>query len=348
MEELNKEKIRLEKIIAVEGELEKTLNKLTNEKERLSRERVEGLESLEEDRERLKEIERREEEEGERVEKKMEELKAIEEEIAKKEGERRKKEREVEALEKEINKYEVNLAVAKTKFEDLEREKEALKEFEEMEGEMSGLKEQLKKCEEEIEALGQVNTAAIEMYNKRAGEIKEIEDKIESLEEERKAILNMIGEIEERKKEAFFACFDAVNTHFKQLFKNTNLGEGYLYLDKPRTPFESGLYIKIRRGGKEESLESLSGGEKTLVALMFIFALQLYRPSPFYILDEVDAALDKLNSKNFASLIKNLGKGSQFIIVTHNDNVIAETESVIGVSKVDGTSQLVGVLLNRN
>ena len=117
-------------------------------------------------------------------------------------------------------------------------------------------------------------------------------------------------------------------------------------MEKPTNPFESGLQIKIRRNNKEHSLNSLSGGEITLVSLMFIFSLQLFKPSPFYILDEIDAALDKENSKNMVKLISSMANSSQFILISHNDMVMSGADVVLGVTKINGVSKLVGVKLN--
>jgi chromosome segregation protein len=131
------------------------------------------------------------------------------------------------------------------------------------------------------------------------------------------------------------------------MFKYINVGQGHLQLDKPAEPFNSGLFIKIRRNNKDYSLDALSGGEKTLVALMFIFALQFFKPSPFYILDEVDAALDKPNSKNLSDLVTKMAQDSQFILVSHNDIIMSNAETVIGVAKTEGSSKLVGINLKQ-
>ena len=155
----------------------------------------------------------------------------------------------------------------------------------------------------------------------------------------------MIGEIEERKKEAFFETFYAVSDNFRKMFTHIAIGEGILYLDMPNDPFESGLHIKLKRGGKEHTLDSLSGGENSLVALMFIFALQFFKPAPFYILDEVDAALDKENSKNLSKLITSMARDTQFMMVSHNDVVMSSAAMVLGVTKVDSVSKIVGVNL---
>jgi chromosome segregation protein len=180
---------------------------------------------------------------------------------------------------------------------------------------------------------------------KKETEISEVKKKIDQLSEEKNAIMRMIDEIEEHKKEAFFEAFNKISDNFKKMFSYINIGQGYLLLDKPNEPFDSGLYIKIRHGNHDYPLDALSGGEIAIVSLMFIFALQFFKPAPFYILDEVDAALDKENSKRMVQLIKQMSKDSQFIVVSHNDTVIANSDIVYGVTKVDNASKVVAVKL---
>ena len=98
--------------------------------------------------------------------------------------------------------------------------------------------------------------------------------------------------------------------------------------------------MKLTRNGKLIPMESLSGGEQTIMALLFIFALQYTKPSPFYVLDEIDAALDKLNSQRMAELIRNLSKTSQFIVVSHNDYVISKADVIVGIAKYKGSSKV--------
>ena len=90
-------------------------------------------------------------------------------------------------------------------------------------------------------------------------------------------------------------------------------------------------------------MKSLSGGEKTMCALAFIFALQEFEPSPFYLLDEVDAALDKINSELLSKLIKKYAEKSQYIVVSHNDTVINEADQIYGVSMQDGISKVISL-----
>lgn len=242
---------------------------------------------------------------------------------------------------------EVELGNIDTRIADLSAESEEFAGVEPLEGKREELLEIMKASESSISSLGAVNLAAPEMYDEKAKEVADMKEKIEKLRVEKEAVIDMIGGIEEKKKEAFFESFHAVDKKFRELFTLINIGEGHLYLDKPSTPFESGMYIKVRRNNREHSLESLSGGEKSLIALMFVFALQFYKPSPFYVLDEVDAPLDKVNTKNLAKLLRELAPKSQFLVVSHNDIMMGMASAVLGVSRVDGVSKIVGVKLDK-
>jgi len=252
----------------------------------------------------------------------------------------------LDKLNKDMNQLEIRKATTTTRLEDIKAEFSEFGEIEFIEAGRDELNRMIAQSETALAELGNVNMAAIDMYDKKKAEIEDVETRIEKLDKEREAILSMIDEIEEHKKEAFFETFDAVNKNFTKLFEHINIGKGHLYLNNPSNPFESGLFIKLRRGNKEHSLDALSGGEKTLVALMFMFALQFFKPAPFYVLDEVDAALDKPNSKNLADLIMGT-KGSQFILVTHNDTVMSNSDAVIGVTKSGDVSKLVGIKIKQ-
>ena len=113
----------------------------------------------------------------------------------------------------------------------------------------------------------------------------------------------------------------------------TSKGEASLELENPEKPFEEGMDIKVRiTGNKFLDIRSLSGGEKTLTALAFIFAIQEHSPSPFYLLDEVDAALDKHNAEKLAKLVAAYCKRAQYIVISHNDSVISNADCLYGVS----------------
>jgi len=254
---------------------------------------------------------------------------------------------DLDKFNKDMNQLEVKRAVADTRLLDINAEFSGYREFEELEIKTDELQEMVKNAEQIISSLVNVNMAAIEMFDRKKIEIDELQKNITTLDGERKSVLQMIEEIDTRKKGAFYEVFDAVSDNFRKMFKYIKVGEGFLYLDNPNEPFESGLHIKLKRMNHEHSIESLSGGENSLVALMFIFSLQFVKASPFYILDEIDSALDKENSKNLAQLLQSMSENSQFIVVSHNDYVMALADAILGVTRIDGVSKLVGVKLEQ-
>ena len=124
-----------------------------------------------------------------------------------------------------------------------------------------------------------------------------------------------------------------IATQKKNFSSLTTKGEADLELEDEENIFEGGLNIKVRiTGNKFLDLRSLSGGEKTLTALAFIFAIQEHEPASFYVLDEVDAALDKHNSEKLANLIGQYSKNAQYIMISHNDSIISRASKLYGVS----------------
>ncbi|PIO08110.1 chromosome segregation protein SMC, partial [Candidatus Pacearchaeota archaeon CG10_big_fil_rev_8_21_14_0_10_34_12] len=118
----------------------------------------------------------------------------------------------------------------------------------------------------------------------------------------------------------------------------------YLTLENKKEPFEGGVNIDIKTGhGKYLDVTSLSGGERVLIALALIFAIQELNPYYFYILDEVDASLDKRNSERLAHLFKKYMQKGQYIIITHNDEIISNATNLYGVSMNEGISKIVGM-----
>jgi chromosome segregation protein len=170
-----------------------------------------------------------------------------------------------------------------------------------------------------------------------------------TLEREKREIESLIGEIERRKREKFLATLEAVsaelNRRFVQLFGG---GEAGLSLEDP-DDLSSGLLVRARPPGKEPKLlDALSGGEKTLVAIAFVLALSEGRPAPFYLFDEVDAALDKPNSERLAGLLREIAREAQVIVISHNEEVIRHADRVYGVTMRDGASEVVGMELVGN
>ena len=166
------------------------------------------------------------------------------------------------------------------------------------------------------------------------------------LGKEKQDVLKMMQEIEGKKKELFMKVFDVVNETFKKFFSMlTTKGEANLIIENEENPFEAGVRINVKiTGSKFLDIRSLSGGEKTLTALAFIFAIQEHEPASFYFLDEVDAALDKHNSEKFAKLLRKYAEKAQYVIMSHNDAVISEADALYGVSMNEhGVSQIVSL-----
>ena len=209
------------------------------------------------------------------------------------------------------------------------------------------LKNEISKFEKMREEIGSVNMRALEVYDEAERQYNEFLEKKEKLGREKEDVLAMMGEIEGRKKELFINTFEIVNGNFKHFFAmlTTKGAEANLVLENEENPFDAGIRINVKiTGSKFLDIRGLSGGEKTLTALAFIFAIQEHEPASFYVLDEVDAALDKHNSEKLAKLIRKYAEKAQYVMISHNDNVISEADILYGISmNEDGISQVVSL-----
>ncbi len=209
------------------------------------------------------------------------------------------------------------------------------------------LQNKLHQVNKKIDNFGEVNPMAEEAYN----EMKERHDFITTqkndLLQSKDSLLDTIQEIETTAKEMFMHTFKAVRDNFISVFRSMFTPDDScdLILENPDNPLESNIDITAKPKGKRpQSINQLSGGEKTLTSLSLLFALYLYKPAPFCILDEVDAPLDDTNIKKFNDAIRNFSKNSQFIIVTHNKNTMASVDVIYGVTMVKkGISRVVPV-----
>ena len=183
---------------------------------------------------------------------------------------------------------------------------------------------------------------ALEIYDDVEKEYNQLLDKTNKLKEEKDDVLVLIGEIEEKKTEVFMKTFDNLHAKFKEIFGSISTkGEASLTLENEEKPLEGGVDINVKiSGNKKLDIRSLSGGEKTMAALAFIFAIQEYNPASFYLLDEVDAALDKHNSEKLSRLIANYSNNAQYIVISHNDSIITDANQIYGVSMNDGITKL--------
>ncbi len=183
-------------------------------------------------------------------------------------------------------------------------------------------------------ALEPVNLKAIEQYDTVKERFDEIDMRRQTIQRERKSILDAIDKIELEKTRTFMKAYHEINREFSRIFQKLSPGgSAKMILDRPDKPFEGGISIEARpRGKKISSLEILSGGEKTLVALSFIFGVQEFMPSPFYILDEVDAQLDGPNVHRVSMLLKEIASQAQFLVISHREENIVNADRIYGVS----------------
>lgn len=209
------------------------------------------------------------------------------------------------------------------------------------------LKKEISDFEKMMANIGSVNLRALEIYETVEKEYSVLIEKKNSLVGEKDDVLMLMNEIETNKKGLFMNTLNVVNKNFVDIFTALSTkGDAFLELENPESPFEEGLRIKVRLTGKKfMDIRSLSGGEKTMTALAFLFAIQEHEPASFYVLDEVDAALDKANSQKLAKLIRDYCLKAQYVVISHNDAVISEADSLYGVSmKVDaGLSNVVSL-----
>ncbi|MEB3289201.1 MAG: chromosome segregation protein SMC [Leptolyngbya sp.] len=207
------------------------------------------------------------------------------------------------------------------------------------------LQKELRSLQRRMEALEPVNMLALEEYERTNERLEELSDRLSTLDEERTELLLRIENFTTLRCRAFKEAFDAVNQNFQSIFAELSDGDGYLQLDDAKDPFNGGLNLVAHPKGKPvRRLASMSGGEKSLTALSFIFALQRYRPSPFYAFDEVDMFLDGANVERLSRMIKRQAEQAQFIVVSLRRPMIEASQRTIGVTQARGAyTQVLGL-----
>ena len=210
---------------------------------------------------------------------------------------------------------------------------------------LEALQQSLRSLQQRMEALEPVNMLALEELEQLEHRLADLDDRLEVLSKEREELLLRIETVATLRQEAFMEAFRAVDGHFQTIFAGLSDGEGHLQLENPEQPLEGGLTLVAHPKGKAvRRLASMSGGEKSLTALSFLFALQRFRPSPFYALDEVDSFLDGVNVERLAALIAAQAHQAQFMVVSHRRPMIAAATRTIGVTQARGShTQVVGL-----
>ncbi|MBV2351479.1 chromosome segregation protein SMC [Synechococcus sp. HK05] len=210
---------------------------------------------------------------------------------------------------------------------------------------LEALQAELKSLQARMEALEPVNMLALQELEELEARLADLQERLDVLCKEREELLLRIETVATLRQEAFMEAFKAVDGHFREIFAGLSDGEGHLQLENPESPLDGGLSLVAHPKGKAvRRLASMSGGEKSLTALSFLFALQRFRPSPFYALDEVDSFLDGVNVERLAALIAQQAEAAQFLVVSHRRPMIGAATRTIGVTQARGAhTQVVGL-----
>ncbi len=212
---------------------------------------------------------------------------------------------------------------------------------------LASLQSQIRLLQKRMEAMEPVNMLALEAYEETNNRLQELSDKLTTLEAESTELLLRIENFTTLRLQAFAEAFNAVNLNFQDIFAELSDGDGFLQLEDPADPFNGGLNLVAHPKGKPvQRLASMSGGEKSLTALSFIFALQRYRPSPFYAFDEVDMFLDGANVERLSKMIRKQANQAQFLVVSLRRPMIEAADRTIGVTQARGAyTQVLGINL---
>lgn len=197
------------------------------------------------------------------------------------------------------------------------------------------IKRAIRSSENIISKIGNVNLRAIQDYEDKKERYDGLIDDVNRLEKQIKELTELTESLNGQKKGLFMEAYTAIGINFKEIYTQlSGGGEGFIDLENEEDPFLGGLSINAKpKNGKLLKLESLSGGEKSLTALAFIFAIQEYQPSPFYVLDEVDMFLDAVNAEMVAKRIRESSSKAQFIQVSLRKVTLALADHLIGVTR---------------
>ena len=322
-----------------------SLKQLSREEEDLNSD-LEEIKNQIEDKEELLEKKRKQEQKlVEQFQKLISERDNLQKKIRDNEIEITKRQNTAYNLEQEMNNLKIDFARVSAEIENLETEMLDFPNVEIIKTNKEVLSERLAKTQEMLSQIGSVNLRSLEVYDTIKKEYDLVKEKAEIINKEKEGILKIIHEIDIRKKKTFLQTLSSINETFSKNFSQLSpKGHVFLDLEDRKEPFNAGVNIIVKTGhGKYFDVKSLSGGEQTLVALSLIFAIQELKPYYFYIFDEIDAALDKRNSERLAELLKKYMKRGQYIVISHNDEVIANSTNLYGVSMHDGISKIVSL-----
>ena len=269
-------------------------------------------------------------------------LQEVEEEINRLKDEREKLREQSHQIEMHIQESEMKLSRVREEFEEDASEIQILSEEN-----LKDVKVELDDYENKLKFLGSVDLEAIDEYGVVDKEYQELDEQKRDLEEAKVKLIELIDKTDAKAKNIFMETFNNVNSNFSHYIQEIfDGGEGEIKIIPGEDLLETGLEITVRRPGRKvQKLQLLSGGEKALVGIALVFSLLSIKPSPFYVLDEVDAPLDDFNAERFRVLLRKHATDTQFLVVTHNKLVMEVANVLHGVTMTDGLSRVIPVEL---
>ncbi len=335
-----------------EHELENILENIKNSEkglEELQEEIVGMKERLEEKNSFLASKEAEEQELSKKFKKLFEDRDKIQSKIQESNYEISERRTEISQITDQINYIEIGIAKLSASQESIQIELKDVPEMEPIKASMEILQQKLEKAKQDIHSIGAINMRALEVYDQIKTEYDKVNEKVETLQKEKEEIMRIVAEIDQKKKKTFMKTFKGINEIFSRNASELySKGKAFMKLENEEDIFAGGVEIVIQLGkGKYFDSGSLSGGEQTLIALSMLFAIQEFKPYHFYVFDEIDAALDKRNSERLAGLINKYIRAGQYIIVTHNDALIMNSQFIYGVSMHDGVSKVLSLKLDK-
>jgi len=206
---------------------------------------------------------------------------------------------------------------------------------------IEALEAKIQELGKKVENLGPINPLAARSFRDTEDKYNGEKAKHDKLQADKQSLLDFMAKVEEKKKEVFMKTLGEISWHFNQIFSElSGGGVGELKLENEQSPFEGGLKMEVTFEGSPPGLQSLSGGQKTLTALAFILAIQRYRPTTFYVMDEIDDNLDPKNRTRVAKILKKFSNESQIVVISHHNTIPSLADRVFGVFKEKGVSRL--------
>ena len=264
---------------------------------------------------------------------------------------------DIEELTGNVEKLQMDLAAIRTDIKNLyenftEQHSRDLKDYQsnilEISTPISEYRVQLTQARDKMKSLGQVNLMAPEEYDQVKERYEFLTTQMSDLQKARMDLKTVTEQIKNESIELFLDTYEKIKRNFHTMFRRLfGGGRAEVTLTDPKSILTSGIEILAQPPGKKlEGIDLLSGGEKSLTAVALLFATYMVKPSPFCVLDEIDAALDEENVGRFIGLLKEFSQTSQFIIITHNKRTIASAETLLGITMEEsGVSRVISVRL---